>query len=124
MEGLLGANILKNAVLLSSRPLSLSCRGAALDLKASLAAALPRASRTWEQRQAMAFLPSKVHWSLFPRTSSLLRTCKCLQAPELGAEKQASAPDSAADFLGDARRVVHRLTQPPAEGFLVLQKCN
>lgn len=71
----------------------------------------------------MALLPSKVHRSLFPKMSSLLRTCKCLQAPELHAEKQASAPDSAADFLDDARWVVHRLTQPPS-GFLVLQKRN
>lgn len=79
--------------------------------------------RIWEQWQAVAVLPSEVHWSPFPRTSSLLRTCKRLQAPELCAEKQASAPDSAADLLGDARRVAHSLTQPPLD-FLVLQKRN
>lgn len=71
----------------------------------------------------MALLPSEVHWSPFPRTSSHLHTRKCLQAPDLCAEKQASAPDSAADLLGHARRVAHSLTQPPLD-FLLLQKRN
>lgn len=68
-------------------------------------------------------LLSKVHWFPFPRTSSLLHTCKCLQEPDLCAEKKASAPDSVADLPGDARHVAHSLTQPPLD-FLVLQKRN